>query len=172
MILRQYLKTILSGTREEGKRSTDMLHRMLVPGIFLLFITMIIIGPSVSKISELNIELSIPVLKLFAIATVLEDLIFKLVPYSIIYLLTSRKDPGFNQNLYVRASFILPIIGVLTHLANLYTISLLDIPYVGVHFFLSVLFAHFLVKYGIIVCWGVHYLYDVILIVIVVLLGG
>ena len=170
--MKQYLKTLLWGTREEGKRSTDILRKMLVPGVSLLFITMIIIGPSVSKTSELNIELSIPFLKLIALATIIEDLIFKLVPFTIIYLLTSRKDPEFNQNLYVRISFILPLIGVLTHLTNLYSIGLMDIPYMGIHYLIGVVFAHFLVKYGIGVCWSIHYLYDVILIAIVVFLGG
>ena len=170
--MRQYLKTIIYGTREEGKRSTDILRRMVLPGIFLLLVTSIIIGPSVSKTTELDVELSVPFLKLIAIATILEDLVFKLVPFTAIYLLTSRKDPEFNQNLYVRTSFIVPIVGVLVHLTNLYSVGLMDFPYVGIHYLLGVAFAHFLVKYGIGVCWVVHYLYDVILISIVVVLSG
>ena len=170
--MRQYLKTILMGTREEGRKSAVTLRKLIIPGVIILFGIMIVLGPPKSKISELDIELTRPFLTMIAVATILEDLIFKLVPYSVVYLLTSRKHPEFNQNLYAKASFVLPIIGVLTHLTNLYTISLLDIPYMGTHYLIGVIFVHFLVKYGIVVCWVVHYLYDVILIIIVVFLGG
>ncbi len=170
--MKQYLKTILWGTRQEGKRSTDILRKVALVGWSLSIGLMVVMGPLDSRVYDWNMDLSIPFLRLLVLVTVMEDFLFKLVPYGIIYLLTSRKNPDFKQNLYVRTLFILPIISIGVHLTNLYSMSWGVIPYCGVHFFVAVIFTHFLVKYGFAVCWGVHYLYDVLLIAITVICGG